>query len=133
MGYFTEKWTAEKPLSLYDGTPLKNGADTPLACNLIAKPALIANVHNATKAGNNGYPDFKRADFPDLPSQEREKRLLVYVWLFKYARTYNWKYETAACIFIYVKSLEKKTALELMWPSCWEAWDTMDFSFVSIT
>ena len=51
MRLFTSEWTARKPLSLDGGDPFRNGAGTPLACKLVAKPAFVADVLNAIKAG----------------------------------------------------------------------------------
>ncbi|MCJ1344923.1 hypothetical protein MMC31_003128 [Peltigera leucophlebia] len=52
MRLFRKGWTAKKPLSLDGGDPFRNGAGTPLACKLVAKPAFVADVLNAIKAGS---------------------------------------------------------------------------------
>ena len=52
MRLFTKEWTAKKPLSLDGGDPFSSGAGTPLACKLVAKPAFVADVLNAIKAGS---------------------------------------------------------------------------------
>lgn len=52
MRLFRKEWTAKKPLSLDGGDPFRNGAGTPLACKLVAKPAFVADVLNAIKAGS---------------------------------------------------------------------------------
>ena len=51
MRLFGKEWTAENPLSLDGGDPFGNGAGTPLACKLVARPAFVADVRNAIKAG----------------------------------------------------------------------------------
>lgn len=51
MRLFSKEWTAKKPLSLDGGDPFRNGAGTPLACKLVAKPAFVADVLNAINAG----------------------------------------------------------------------------------
>lgn len=51
MRLFSKEWTAKKPLSLDGGDPFRNGAGTPLACRLVAKPAFVADVLNAINAG----------------------------------------------------------------------------------
>lgn len=52
MRIFGKEWTAKKPLSLDGGDPFRNGAGTPLACKLVAKPAFVADVLDAIKAGS---------------------------------------------------------------------------------
>lgn len=52
MRLFGKEWTAKKALSLDGGDPFRNGAGTPLACKLVAKSALVADVLNAIKAGS---------------------------------------------------------------------------------
>ena len=52
MRLITKAWTARSPLSLDGGDPFCSGAGTPLACKLFAKPALVADVLNAIKAGS---------------------------------------------------------------------------------
>lgn len=52
MRLFRKDWTAKKPLSLDGGDPFRNGAGTPLACKLFAKPAFIADVRDAIRAGS---------------------------------------------------------------------------------
>ena len=52
MRLFRKEWTAKKPLSLDGGDPFCNGAGTPLACKLVAKPAFVPDVLNAIKAGS---------------------------------------------------------------------------------
>ena len=51
MRLFGTEWTAKNPLSLDGGDPFGNGTGTPLACRLVARPAFVANVRNAIKAG----------------------------------------------------------------------------------
>ena len=51
MKLFGKEWIARKPLSLDGGDPFGNGAGTPLACKLVAKPAFVADVLKAIKAG----------------------------------------------------------------------------------
>lgn len=51
MRLFTKVWTAQKPLSLDGGDPFRNGAGIPLPYKLVARPALVADVLNAIKAG----------------------------------------------------------------------------------
>lgn len=51
MRLFRKEWTAKRPLSLDDGDPFRNRGGTPLAYKLVAKPAFIADVLNAIKAG----------------------------------------------------------------------------------
>ena len=48
---FGNEWTAIEPLSLDGGDPFRNGAGTPLACKLVAKPTFVADVFNAIQAG----------------------------------------------------------------------------------
>lgn len=52
MRIFGKEWTAKKSLSLDGGDPFHNGAGTPLACKLVAKPAFVADVLDAIKAGS---------------------------------------------------------------------------------
>lgn len=52
MRLFRKDWTTKKPLSLDDGDLFRNGAGTPLACKLVAKPAFVADVRNPIKAGS---------------------------------------------------------------------------------
>ena len=52
MRLFRKDWTAKKPPSLDGGDPFCDGAGTPLACKLVAKPAFVADVRNAIKAGS---------------------------------------------------------------------------------
>ena len=51
MRLFGKEWIARKPLSLDGGDPFRNGASILLACNLVAKPAFVADVLDAIKAG----------------------------------------------------------------------------------
>ena len=50
MRLFKKEWIAKKPLSLDGGDPFRDGAGTPLACKLVAKPAFVADVLNAIAA-----------------------------------------------------------------------------------
>lgn len=52
MRLFRKEWTANNPVSLDGGDPICSGAGTPLACKLVAKPAFVADVLNAIKAGS---------------------------------------------------------------------------------
>lgn len=52
MRLFTKEWTTKKPLSLDSEDPFCNGTGTPLACKLVAKPAFVADVLDAIKAGS---------------------------------------------------------------------------------
>lgn len=52
MRLFSKEWTAKKRLSLDGRDPFCDGAGTPLACRLVAKPAFVADVLDAIKAAS---------------------------------------------------------------------------------
>lgn len=74
MRLFKKEWTTKNPLSLDGGDPFRDGAGTPLACKLVAKPAFVADVLDAIKAGSAASAASAASAKPALSGSSRTSR-----------------------------------------------------------